>query len=123
MIERDTGATIELVDDEAKPADQQNVIVLKKELTVGEYAGYLAERRALDTDGLGLLRGQESVLLFCHYVTSWRGPWLGQYSRALDMPYKKRFVQTAMDTAVRLHLAVPDDPEQPSPKASGPHGG
>lgn len=108
--------TVLIIDDPDKAECDQNVIELKMYLTLDEMQRYYRERLAL-LGGRPYSTGEEEIFIFTRYVHAMRGPWLDTLeNNPMLLPYKKRFVQRAIDRAQALHRDDPEDPEQPGPK-------
>lgn len=112
-----------IVDDPTKPADAQNILFIRPDLTLDQFDAYWAEydRRARQCEGV-LSPAQEEVLIFKHRLCGWQGP---AYAGAEFTPeninrldYEDPLVTRAIIAAAQAHYGIPDDPPEPGPKAS-----
>lgn len=112
-----------IVDDASKPRDEQNILYLRADLTLGQHDALFADQKRWETHhGEWLTPRQEEILIFFHRLHSWEGPIFAgvpfdrEHINLLD--YDDPLVDTAMKKAIALHLHLPDDPEDPDPKAN-----
>lgn len=107
-----------------KPRDAQNIIYLRADLTLSQHDAFFAEQRRMEKrdGGEWLTPRREEILIFFHRLCGWEGPIFAGVPFTREnvnlLDYDDPLVDAAIKKAISLHLHLPDDPEDPDPKAN-----
>jgi hypothetical protein len=113
---------IAVIDDTSKPRDDQNILYIRADLTLGQHDALSAEERRMELHHGGVLTpAQTEILIFFHRLSGWEGPAFAGLPFTREnvnlLDYDDPFVSRAIIAAANAHYHIPDDPPEPDPKA------